>query len=1727
MRRKKMCSRIFSGLSNAFIFIFIFFLLVAAWGNTKAYAQAPTLDGQLDSVYFSHGYSIDYDGFYPGANATLYVIDNTSIDANNIWVAWVISKDFNDNSYGNNRHSSWPSGHEFDDLLESDLQRLDLENSCGELVLDATMDYIDGPPYHAAYPTISGFDADMDSTESIKNYINGGDWTDMAYKTSLISNLNDFGYCTGVETCSCGGTDLMNDSPAWSDEPNYIPAASCSNWEYDLIWELRIDRTVFQTATCPSGTLLGVATNPVELHASPSKEQVSPVTLIKASSIIGDYVWLDVDRDGVQDVGEPGIPNVTLDLYTDPNGDGDPSDGSVIYTATTDAFGRYLFPNLGSGNYVVDVTDTNGKLTGYSLTTGSTDPHGPISLGRNDEYLDADFGYAPTDTTKAIIGDFVWSDADNDGIQDPGEPGIGGVTINLLADYDGDGNFTDVVTSTTTAADGSYLFTGVDPGDYKVDVTDTGGVLSGYTLTLGPHSSKDPSTQIHVDAGDAYLNADFGYYKSGLGTIGNQIWHDLDGDGVYEPGDGEPGFANVTVDLILDVDGDGVWDPGSPIISSMTAIDGSYLFTGLNLDDGGGDGDADYLVRVTDLNNVLRRYRKTTGPSPGSDNNSQANPYAVAISSASPNNTTADFGYWFDQAEGMVGDRVWYDLDGDGVQDTGEEGIAGVTVEIWIMKKTGGTWNPDQMIGEVVTDVNGNYYFPNLAVSNQGNRYQTRIVASNFASGGPLEGYTGTNQPDNWDESEILTTNGQKVDLTLDFGYYRSGTTYSIGDFVWYDADGDGVQDGGSEIGFENVTLALYEDTNGNGVIDDGEPLLATDTTDSNGNYLFSGLSNGDYLVKVTDENNILTGYQQTYGNHPWPVTISGASIDIIDFGYNRPSPTLAVISSFQAYSDGGPVVVHWETASEIGTAGFYLLRKDDSDGKYKQVNETFLPGLLHSPQGGIYRFVDNGAFYGETYTYKLVEIESEGGKRIHGPFTVIVGTRIPRIDDSRPLLEPMDGIYSKQPHGISSKRKTRLQARQLSLNTARVLKKSRIGDEAKIIVKEKGLYYLDAAVIAEVLGMSSGQVTQRIKNHHFLLTNQGQEVAYIPAEGDAGLYFYGDGINSLYTDENIYWLEKGKGLNMGSVYGGLPSPTSGNETFANTLHIEEDHYALTALYRDPETDYWLWDYITAGQVGKTFTFYAHGAAEGGSANITVHLKGATNAPVSPDQHAKVSLNGSLIGESEWNGTNDHTFTISISQSLLIDGENTIEVAGILNNGVPYSIFYVDSFDLSYHRHYRAVNNRLLCRGDQNPVITIDGFTDPNIMVFEVTDPLQPKLVTGTFIDTGSSYRVSFIPSSSESRYLALNAYGQHAPVSVFANKSSDLKKNQNSADYVVIAPEGLEDAVQGLTSLRERKGLETMVVELEDIYDEFNYGISNPHAIKAFLSYAYHNWRGNGPEYVVLAGEGTYDYKDNLGYEGNLVPPILMKTPHGLFASDNHFADVVGEDGVPEIAIGRLPVVTEEELQTLIDKISDYENASGVWTSRVMMLADDPDGGGNFPADSDILANLFPGYTIDKIYLPDYPTVDEARQEVLNGFNTGALLVNYIGHAGITKLATEGLLRTEDVSSLQNGDKLPVLTAMTCVVGRFALPGYDTLSEELLLKNNGGVVAVWAPTGASLNSLAFMLAEEFFKVAFQEQEKIIGKALVRAMANYASIGGQTYMLNIYTLLGDPALEIK
>ena len=159
-------------------------------------------------------------------------------------------------------------------------------------------------------------------------------------------------------------------------------------------------------------------------------------------------------------------------------------------------------------------------------------------------------------------------------------------------------------------------------------------------------------------------------------------------------------------------------------------------------------------------------------------------------------------------------------------------------------------------------------------------------------------------------------------------------------------------------------------------------------------------------------------------------------------------------------------------------------------------------------------------------------------------------------------------------------------------------------------------------------------------------------------------------------------------------------------------------------------------------------------------------------------------------------------------------------------------------------------------------------------------------------------------------------------------------------------------------------------VVTLEDIYEAFNFGAPSPLAVRDFLAYAYANWGTKKPKYAVLIGKGTYDYNDYLGYGDNLFPVILAKTPQGLCASDKTFGDVTGKNGLPEIAIGRLPAVTDAELRVMIAKIKAYESGQGPWTGKALMIADNLDDGGDFAQGCDDLAGLALGFQSEKIYL-------------------------------------------------------------------------------------------------------------------------------------------------------------
>jgi hypothetical protein len=219
--------------------------------------------------------------------------------------------------------------------------------------------------------------------------------------------------------------------------------------------------------------------------------------------------------------------------------------------------------------------------------------------------------------------------------------------------------------------------------------------------------------------------------------------------------------------------------------------------------------------------------------------------------------------------------------------------------------------------------------------------------------------------------------------------------------------------------------------------------------------------------------------------------------------------------------------------------------------------------------------------------------------------------------------------------------------------------------------------------------------------------------------------------------------------------------------------------------------------------------------------------------------------------------------------------------------------------------------------------------------------------------------------------------------------------------------------------------------------------------------------------------------------------------------------------------------VISSQELTDYINKVIGYEMSGGAWTDQALLAADVPDTGGDFVSSSEELAGLFPaGDILDKLYLNAMP-LSTARQNLMAGINEGRAYINFVGHGTTTRIGNKALLSTTDLLQLTNGFRLPVFTAMTCLAGTFGLPGVDGLGESLVLKADGGAVAMWAPSGLAFNEDSMELGKGFYSAVFIGGETVIGDAIRSSQAGYTVRGVDLYHIDLYNLLGDPALRLK
>jgi hypothetical protein len=718
---------------------------------------------------------------------------------------------------------------------------------------------------------------------------------------------------------------------------------------------------------------------------------------------ISDTVWNDLNGNGIQELGENGIPGIRVWADLDNDGVQDPGEPSD----TTDANGQYLLGGLLDGSYTVRVNPSDiaainpGYGPSYDLDGVATSHSAVLTLAPAEKRVDADFGYR----VGASVGDLVWMDLDGDRTQSVGEPGVGGVRV--YVDLNGNGSYDVGDPNTITSIDGTYYIGNLDPGTYTVRV-DVSTLPAGAIQTHDLNAALDHAASVTLIAAEHRPDLDFGY--RGNRSLGDLVWDDADDDGgiavfdiingridINNSGDvsnSDDGFINGVqiINGYVDINGSGgISNSDDGTFQGITVING-----GLDTNNSGGISNSDDAsgaiageagipgVRVyidsnqngvfdsqepsaiTDADGVYTignllagtytvRVDTTTLPSsyvPTYDLVSPVGDHTATVILGGSNRTDVDFGY---RNDASIGDLVWNDRNGNGTRDAGEPGIAGVL--IYLDANGNGIFEPVTE-RSAITDLDGYYLLENLPDGN----YLVRVDISSLPQGSTqTHDLDGLGTPHRTNRTLAVSEDATDAD----FGYRADA---AFGDFVWNDLDGDGVQDAG-EPGIAGVTV--YADINGNGVFEPAtEPA---DVTDSSGAYLIGNLVPGTYTARVATAS-LPTGMVQTFdavgaldGTATFFVSDTQTRDDI-DFGYTLPV-TIGDLVWNDTNADGiqgggesgieGVAVTAYHAATDTIAATIATA----ADGSY---SFTLMPGgyylVFDTPAGHVRTSADQGS---------------------------------------------------------------------------------------------------------------------------------------------------------------------------------------------------------------------------------------------------------------------------------------------------------------------------------------------------------------------------------------------------------------------------------------------------------------------------------------------------------------------------------------------------------------------------------------------------------------------------------------------------------------------------------------------------------------------------------------------------------------------------------------------
>jgi hypothetical protein len=550
---------------------------------------------------------------------------------------------------------------------------------------------------------------------------------------------------------------------------------------------------------------------------------------------------------------------------------------------------------------------------------------------------------------------------------------------------------------------------------------------------------------------------------------------------------------------------------------------------------------------------------------------------------------------------------------------------------------------------------------------------------------------------------------------------------------------------------------------------------------------------------------------------------------------------------------------------------------------------------------------------------------------------------------------------------------------------------------------------------------------------------------------------------------------------------------------------------------------------------------------------LNISISGATNARLS-GSYLNVYIDNQIIDKINLPSVSSEYIRIDKKIKIPVSqGFGLVNIELVRNN--PDTKFFLDKIEVNAYKNTGSINTgelftnpRLIGKGAFK--LNFDTILDGSFIV-DISKPTEIKKINflkensvSYFIDSMNSFK----------NYIIYNSANVEVVNSEFSTVNYQNLHGIDLVDMIIVSPTNFLKQANELKLLHEQEGLKCIVVTDNEIYNEFSSGEMDPTAIKQFARSVYYKQKNNPKnrlKYLLLFGDGTFDYKNRIKLNNNFLPTYQFDESEDFLSamvSDDYYGMMDDNESIDgsdllDIGVGRMLISNQQQADAMVLKIKNYMQNSDVqsdWMSKIALITDDEEGGyfvyNDAEPQSKYLKKSHPEVNIIKLYSDAFQQVTTAGGErypllntlIDNQFYNGALVVSYVGHGGPSGAAEERILTIDQISKYKNLNKLPLFMSSTCEFTKYDDPTRVSAGEVMYLNPVGGAIALMTTTRPVFFGVNTISGSSFYKNVLQ-YDSLTNTSLTfgEIFRRTKNQSGSSSNRRSFTLIGDPALKIN